>query len=62
MLRKPHFGIIDSSHVAIDVGNPAKEIVFGVLLIAATTGGFFLWENYQGDADAKAAVATMQSR
>lgn len=56
-LRKPQSGVIESDRVTVDVGNPAKGIVLGVLLIAATTGGFILWDIYQGDADAKAAVA-----
>ena len=60
-LRKPQSGVIESERVTVDVGNPAKGIVFGILLIAATTGGFFLWESYQGGADARAAVATARS-
>ena len=61
-LRMPQSGVVASDRVTVDVGNPAKGIVFGVLLIAATTAGFFLWENYQGGADARAASVTARSR
>ena len=61
-LRKPQSGVIDSDRVTVDVGNPAKGIVFGMLLIAASAGGFFLWESYLGGADAQAAVIAAQSR
>ena len=47
---------INSSRVIEDVGNPLMGIFLGALMIAATMGGFFLWDNYQGGADAKATV------
>jgi len=61
-LRMPQSGVIACDRVTVDTGNPAKGIVVGMLLIAATTGGFFLWENYQGGADARAAATTAESR
>ena len=61
-LRRPQADVIACDRVTIDTGHPAKGIVFGILLIAATTGGFFLWENYQGSADARAGVITAESR
>jgi len=61
-LRTPQSGVIDTDRVTVDVGNPAKGIVFGVLLIAASAGGFFLWESYLGGADAKAAVIAAERR
>ena len=61
-LRKPQSGVIDSDRVAVDVGNPGKGIVLGVLLIAASAGSFFLWENYLGGANARTSVVTTQSR
>lgn len=57
-LRKSQSGVIESERITVDVGNPVKGIAFGILLIATTLGGFILWDIYQGDADAKAAVAT----
>lgn len=56
-LRKPQSGVIDTDRVTVDVGNPARGIVLGVLLITASAGGFFLWENYSGGADARAVMA-----
>ena len=37
-------------------------LIFGALLVAGTTGGFFLWEYYQKGVDAKAAIVAAQSR
>jgi len=61
-LRRPRVDVIACDRVTVDIGHPAKGIVFGILLIAATTGGFFLWENYQGSADARAVATTAESR
>ena len=60
--KRPQSGTIDADHVTVDVGNPIMGFVFGVLLIAATAGSFFLWESYQGGANARAAVVTAPRR
>ena len=61
-MRKPQSGVIASDSVTVDIGNPAMGLVFGALLVAGTTGGFFLWEYYQKGVDAKAAIVAAQSR
>jgi hypothetical protein len=48
--------------VVIDVGNPLMGFLLGALVIAGTMGSLFLWESYQGSADASAAVVTVQNR
>src|SRR6188768_1844913 len=54
-LRKPQSGVIVSDRVTVDVGNPTMGFVIGLILIATTTGGFFLWSNSTGGANAKSA-------
>ena len=48
--------------VVVDLGNPVKGLLFGVLLIAGTMGSFFLLENYQDSADGKPAAIMDQGR
>lgn len=48
----------DSDRIDVNLGNPLAGLLLGALMIAATTGGFFVWDNYQGGADAKAIVST----
>ena len=54
--------MISSDRVTVDIGNPAMGLVFGALLVAGSTGGFFLWEYYQNGVDAKAVIVTAQSK
>jgi hypothetical protein len=60
--KTPQSGIIASDHVTVDIGNPVMGFVFGVLLIAATTGSVVLWESFQGSMSARAAVIETQNR
>jgi hypothetical protein len=46
----------DSDSAVVDFGNPLAGLLLGALMIAATMGGYFLWDNYQSGADAKATV------
>ena len=48
---------IGPERVTADAGKRAKGIVFCVLLVTATTGGVFLWENHQGGTDVRAVMA-----
>jgi hypothetical protein len=52
----PRSAGINPNRVIEDVGNPLMGIFIGALMIAATMSGFFLWDNYQSGADAKATV------
>jgi hypothetical protein len=45
---------------AENFGNPLAGFLLGALMIATTMGGFFVWDNYQGGADAKAVISTGQ--
>lgn len=55
-LRLPARPGPDSDRTVVDLGNPLAGLLLGALMIAATMGGFFLWDNYQSGADAKAIV------
>jgi len=46
----------DPGSAIVDLGNPLAGVVLGALMITATVGGFFLWDNYQGSAGAQTAV------
>ena len=64
-LKKPQAEVfrsagITSNRVIEDLGNPLRGIFLGALMIAATMSGYLLWDNYQGGADAQAAVMTSQ--
>ena len=46
-------GGISPDRVIEDTGNPLMGIFLGALIIAATMGGFFVWNDYQGGSSAK---------
>ncbi len=51
----------DSDRAVVNLGNPLTGLLLGALMIAATMGGFFMWDNYQSGADAKATVLADQN-
>jgi len=51
----------DSDRAIVNLGNPVTGLLLGALMIAATMGGFFVWDNYQARADATETVATDQN-
>lgn len=50
-----------SDRTVVNLGNPLTGLLLGALMIAATMGGFFVWDKYQSGADAKAAGLTDQN-
>ena len=51
----------DSERAVVNLGNPLAGLLLGALMIAGTMAGFFVWDNYQGDADAKTTVLIGQN-
>jgi hypothetical protein len=51
----------DSERAVVNLGNPLAGLLLGALMIASTMAGFFVWDNYQGDADAKTTVQIGQN-
>ena len=50
----------DPDRAIVNLGNPLAGLLLGALMIAATMGGFFIWDNYQSGADARAAIIAGQ--
>jgi len=50
----------DPDRAVVNLGNPLAGLLLGALMIAATMGGFFILDNYQSGADAKAAIIAGQ--
>jgi hypothetical protein len=51
----------DSDRAVVNFGNPLAGLLLGALMIAATMGGFFVWDNYQASADAMESVLADQN-
>jgi len=46
----------DCDRAVVNLGNPLAGLLLGALMIGGTVAGFFVWDNYQGGADAKTTV------
>jgi len=51
----------DCDRAVVNLGNPLAGLLLGALMIAGTMAGFFVWDNYQGGADAKTTVQIGQN-
>ena len=47
----------DPKRAIVNLGNPLVGLLLGALIVVGTIGGFFLWDNLQGSADARTAIS-----
>jgi len=51
---------VDQNPIIEDLGKPLIGIFLGALMVSVAMGGFFLWDNHQDSADARATAITSQ--